>query len=383
MNREHGVDEMKEFRTLKTLDIQGIEPNGGGALSSNVSKLGSKEVSKICHLERSERSQRNEILRLSPQNDNVILSSPLEGEEAVVCDAKRALQMQVRGENKIAQQVRDDKLRHAELVSASHNEMVFSRFTSHFSRKRVAFTLAEVLITLGIIGVVASLTLPSIVHNVQKVVLKNQFKRAYSNFYNAIKYVQAKNGAPYACYYWDKRPYENCVCSRYNEYGSCIDWSMADGSPVPDDYNGKFSDCKKFTEDLMKALNVVKFCEKNALANGCVTNNFRGVDKILAEQNPDIEADPNQTFSDTSVKQKYPVFITADGVLYSKNYNLNASPVFVVDVNGHKGPNKWGYDIFSFTINGDDANGITKIRQKIYVVEKGGMTIDEILSGKK
>ena len=158
---------------------------------------------------------------------------------------------------------------------------------------------------------------------------------------------------------------------------------MADGSPVPDDYNGKFSDCKKFTEDLMKALNVVKFCEKNALANGCVTNNFRGVDKILAEQNPDIEADPNQTFSDTSVKQKYPVFITADGVLYSKNYNLNASPVFVVDVNGHKGPNKWGYDIFSFTINGDDANGITKIRQKIYVVEKGGMTIDEILSGKK
>ena len=29
---------------------------GGGALSSNVSKLGSKEVSKICHLERSERS---------------------------------------------------------------------------------------------------------------------------------------------------------------------------------------------------------------------------------------------------------------------------------------------------------------------------------------
>ena len=30
MDREHGVDEMKEFRTLKTLDIQGIEPNGGG-----------------------------------------------------------------------------------------------------------------------------------------------------------------------------------------------------------------------------------------------------------------------------------------------------------------------------------------------------------------
>ena len=32
MDREHGVDEMKEFKTLKTLDIQGIEPNGGGGL---------------------------------------------------------------------------------------------------------------------------------------------------------------------------------------------------------------------------------------------------------------------------------------------------------------------------------------------------------------
>ena len=30
MKREHGVNEMEEFRMLKTLDMQGIEPNGGG-----------------------------------------------------------------------------------------------------------------------------------------------------------------------------------------------------------------------------------------------------------------------------------------------------------------------------------------------------------------
>ena len=40
----------------------------------------------------------------------------------------------------------------------SFTDKVFSRFTSHFSLKRPAFTLAEVLITLGIIGVVAALT---------------------------------------------------------------------------------------------------------------------------------------------------------------------------------------------------------------------------------
>ena len=39
-----------------------------------------------------------------------------------------------------------------------------SRFTLHTSlKKRAAFTLAEVLITLGIIGVVAAITMPSVI----------------------------------------------------------------------------------------------------------------------------------------------------------------------------------------------------------------------------
>ncbi len=48
-------------------------------------------------------------------------------------------------------------------------DTVFSRFTSHFSLKRkTAFTLAEVLITLGIIGIVASLTMPTLIQNYKK-----------------------------------------------------------------------------------------------------------------------------------------------------------------------------------------------------------------------
>ena len=48
---------------------------------------------------------------------------------------------------------------------SNFSETVFSRFTSHFSHKRTAFTLAEVLITLGIIGIVSALILPSLVAN--------------------------------------------------------------------------------------------------------------------------------------------------------------------------------------------------------------------------
>ena len=32
MDIEHGVNEMEEFKTTKTLALQGIQPNGGGGL---------------------------------------------------------------------------------------------------------------------------------------------------------------------------------------------------------------------------------------------------------------------------------------------------------------------------------------------------------------
>lgn len=41
---------------------------------------------------------------------------------------------------------------------------------------RYAFTLAEVLITLGIIGVVAAMTMPSLIQNKQKKELETAFK---------------------------------------------------------------------------------------------------------------------------------------------------------------------------------------------------------------
>lgn len=43
-----------------------------------------------------------------------------------------------------------------------------------------AFTLAEVLITLGVIGVVAAMTLPSLINNYQKIAYVNQLKAGYT-----------------------------------------------------------------------------------------------------------------------------------------------------------------------------------------------------------
>lgn len=56
------------------------------------------------------------------------------------------------------------------------------------------FTLAEVLITLGIIGIVAALTMPALISNHQKKVVVTRLEKFYTNINQAIKLSEAENG---------------------------------------------------------------------------------------------------------------------------------------------------------------------------------------------
>lgn len=60
--------------------------------------------------------------------------------------------------------------------------------------KKLAFTLAEVLITLGIIGVVAAITIPSLITNYEKKATITKLKKTYSELANAVKLSEAENG---------------------------------------------------------------------------------------------------------------------------------------------------------------------------------------------
>lgn len=57
-----------------------------------------------------------------------------------------------------------------------------------------AFTLAEVLITLGVVGVVAALTLPTLIAKYDEMVMINKIKRSYSELANAIEMRKAEMG---------------------------------------------------------------------------------------------------------------------------------------------------------------------------------------------
>lgn len=71
----------------------------------------------------------------------------------------------------------------------------------HLTKQKIGFTLAEVLITLGIIGVVAALTIPTLIANHRKTVVETRLAKIYSTMNQAVKMAEADYGDTSG---WDK-----------------------------------------------------------------------------------------------------------------------------------------------------------------------------------
>jgi prepilin-type N-terminal cleavage/methylation domain-containing protein len=103
------------------------------------------------------------------------------------------------------------------------------------------FTLAEVLITLTIIGVVAALTIPGLIASYQKKVVETRIKKFYSVIQQAIKMIEANGstldatgygsagGTDKALKYWEQlSPYIKSTEVRNTGKGATV--GFADGS---------------------------------------------------------------------------------------------------------------------------------------------------------
>lgn len=64
----------------------------------------------------------------------------------------------------------------------------------HTINARNAFTLAEILVTITIIGVIASLTIPQLITNIQKDQFRIAFKSIYSSLQSATSMIKEDNG---------------------------------------------------------------------------------------------------------------------------------------------------------------------------------------------
>lgn len=171
---------------------------------------------------------------------------------------------------------------------------------------RKAFTLAETLITLAIIGVVAAISIPSLMNKTQDQELKSAWKKQYSTLANAFNLILNENGG--------------------NIKGLCSDDACL---------------LNLFKDKLI----VQKSCPTNSLANCYIPYN-----KVQnsAGGSSDMFRNSGMILSDGS----YLAFIVRDSDCnYSYNSGLKNCGNISIDVNGKKPPNIQGKDIFRVFID--------------------------------
>jgi prepilin-type N-terminal cleavage/methylation domain-containing protein len=202
------------------------------------------------------------------------------------------------------------------------------------------FTLAEVLITLAIIGVVAALTIPAVVRNYQEAQRKAQFKKVYGILQQTFqKTVLVDFGGSMDCYY------------------------------TPDYTRSILTQCPDFFNQFAQNLKVSKFCNRNALTGGCVPKYSR------------YGSGGCNQYSEDSINKHNAAWVLGDGMnLITYGSLAYAYPLFLIDINGAKPPNKWGYDLFAFIfVFRQQDSSIKLVPGGCELVDTGGRSAEAML----
>ena len=207
-----------------------------------------------------------------------------------------------------------------------------------------AFTLAEVLITLTIVGVVAALTIPTLVSKIQNKVLISQFKETYSLLNQALTLTNYERGIPYKCY------------------------TTNTGE------NYAFTECNEFYENFFKNL-------KTRKAATVTKHPYKTKEEVLQEGG----GITNNSCSFTMMEASELYYLNNGSKIFinqatNPNYQSHMKTYFILDINGDKGPNKWGYDDFYLTPT-QRTSGSLRIDEAICTIwEKGGKRTFNIIN---
>ncbi len=209
-------------------------------------------------------------------------------------------------------------------------QFIHLRFYNKIFKFKPAFTLAEVLITLGIVGVVAALTIPTLVKNYQKKLLINQNKQAYSLIINALDRIKAESST----YSYDIFSSEKTIdqsLSLFQKY-----FKITEANVDSYVYRLMRPSINKYDEnkyDLGKT-----FPNKNFKTN---TGMLVGITKY----NNCIQIYTKYVFNPDGT-----VVRDENGVAITETAEREACADIFIDVNAEKMPNQAGKDIFRFTV---------------------------------
>ncbi|MBR1753236.1 type II secretion system protein [bacterium] len=203
--------------------------------------------------------------------------------------------------------------------------------------KRFGFTLAEVLITLGIIGVVAAMTIPTLMQKINRHDKVAGVKKFYANLNNALQAATVEHGS-------QKNWNTTMETTTYNnEFG----------------INGEYPAYVKY---IMENMKYVKACGiGNIYETGCFAENYACTS---SQMSPNL----NNSTCRFSTGNNSTSFILSDGtsVAFTEGY-----PIFIYfDVNGKKGPNKVGEDMFFLTLDRQDYIKFNEMRRADYYNEE-------------
>lgn len=174
------------------------------------------------------------------------------------------------------------------------------------------FTLAEVLITLGIIGVVAALTIPTLMQNANERANVVALKKAYSTLSNAYKLAENEDGTP-----------EN--------------WGLS-GVWSPEMIN-KMKPYLKVDTDCSDAS---QGCWPTGVAYPYLTASWGAINTIDSWFYPKLKLTDGTLLAS---------FVESANCTNSVGDSLalkNTCGRYLVDVNGYKKPNQVGKDLFEF-----------------------------------
>ena len=176
---------------------------------------------------------------------------------------------------------------------------------------KYGFTLAEVLITLVIIGVIAAMTIPTLMNNTNKQEYVSKLKKTYSTLAQATQKIIADEGMP---------------------RGDMGGWATST--------EAVFNMYKKY-------LSNAKVCGIDT--NGCFEGTYKKMDNTTGTYDADRYT---LVLSDGTEISMHDNDFRSDCSLRASGSNDICQHI-LVDINGAKKPNAVGYDTFGFSLKSD------------------------------
>ena len=232
-----------------------------------------------------------------------------------------------------------------------------------YHNKRSGFTLAEVLITLGIIGIVAAMTMPSLIQKYKDRELIVRTKRVYSNFQNAVILATKDAGGDgdYSLIFDPTKTVDEVVenFAKYFNGAKVCRYSISDGCSSYY-YDTKYATRKIDEETGMTTASQARIPSIILNDSSIIRiNQMSACERILTSCV--VDSDGNCAKDE-------------DGNTTDKTYTSYACAYIIIDVNGNKAPNQFGRDTYQLIV---EKNKIVFNNSN----SLGGKSIQNILSG--